>query len=132
MNVDESGDRLYFLVKDPHWTFLWWEISHHTQARIACALEVEPQQLERRLCIHDVTDVMFDGTNSHPRWDVPISGETDHWYLHISQANRVYCAEVVLSAAGRSRVAVRSNPAHLPPECPSGRFEERYSTIRLD
>ena len=90
-------DRMYFLVKDPHWTFLWWEFSPATVERLMSEAGHAVANGRFTLRIHDVTHVIFDGFNSHWFFDVAVRGYTDHWYLRVPQSGRVYCAEAGVS-----------------------------------
>lgn len=113
-----SEQGVLFLVKDPHWTFLWWELS---EARLQDVSErLGGPVIEAQFClrIHDVTDIIFDGHNSHSSFDVEVVGATDHWYLHVPVAGRNYCAELGLKSGEQFVVAARSNTAWLPQDGP--------------
>jgi hypothetical protein len=85
------------------------------------------------LRVHDITNIIFDGHNSHSQFDVEVSGASGHWYLRIPESGRVYCVEVGFKAGGLSFIpAARSNPLWLPRDGPSGSSEEHWSTIKLD
>jgi hypothetical protein len=108
--------RAYFLVKDPHWTFVWWSLPGTVLGAD------EPLYLR----LHDVTDILFDGTNSHSHFDINVGGITDHWYLRLEVPNRVYCAEVGRKAGDVFVPLVRSNAAVLPPEGPAPQTGETW------
>lgn len=113
-----SEQSAVFLVKDPHWTFVWWELSEATRQSVSEELGREANGAQLCLRIHDVTDIIFDGHNSHFSFDVEVVGPTDHWYLHVPVAGRDYCAEVGFKADGRFVVAARSNTVRLPKDGP--------------
>lgn len=113
-----SKDSVFFLVKDPHWTFVWWEVSQDTLRKISEDLGMVAREAQLFLRIHDVTDIIFDGNNAHSWFDVEITGQTDHWYLHVPVAGRNYCAELVFKARDRLAIAARSNTACLPKDGP--------------
>jgi len=125
-------DRLYLLIKDPHWTFLWWDLQPATVERLKRELGDRDERAGFVLRIHDVTDILFNGFNSHHSFDVPVRDWTDHWYLFIPNAGRNYCAEVGFKVDGCFLPAVRSNTAFLPRECPAAANSERWSTISID
>jgi hypothetical protein len=133
LTSEPAGDRVYFLLKDPHWTFLWWELSPETVRRVVEEeMGGDASQAQLWLRIHDVTDILFNGENSHSYFDVEVRGVTDHWYLHLAAAGRVYCAEVGFKTAGqRFHPAARSKPVFLPREGPSDCRDERWSDISL-
>ena len=114
-----STRRAYFLVKDPHWTFLWWSLP--TDA----AESLDPYE-PLYVRVHDVTDILFDGRNSHWCFDFPVGRETDHWYLCLPVSNRGYCAEIGLKTQDVFIPLVRSNAVFLPPDAPSNRSDESW------
>jgi hypothetical protein len=115
---DWSEEGIIFLVKDPHWTFLWWDRSA-SEAWVA-SRRSEWNAHEPRLClrIHDVTDILFDGQNSHSFFDVDVVGDTDHWYLRVPVAGRNYCAELGYKVKDRFMMVARSNSISLPKDGP--------------
>lgn len=120
-------DRAYFLPKDSHWSFLWWELSQRTIRKYAAAGDF---QLMFR--VHDVTDILFDGENSHSHFDVVVTDKTDHWYLYIHASNRNYVAQVGFYRRMTGfQPVVRSNTLYLPPDRPSGDYSEIWTTIQL-
>ena len=127
--TEPAIDRVYFLLKDPHWIFVWWEISPGTAKGIEGKMERGASQAQLCLRIHDITDVLFDGHNSHSYFDIDVRGVTDHWYLHIPVSARVYCAEVGFNTGSRFFPAARSNPVFLPRDHPSDSVDERWSNI---
>lgn len=115
-----SAARAYFLVKDPHWTFVWWELP---PAALTALAPDEPLYLR----VHDVTGVVFDGGNSHGHFDIQVGRITDHWYLRLEVSDRVYCAELGCKAGGVFIPLVRSNAAALPPDGPSPQAGETWA-----
>lgn len=87
------------------------------------------ENLHRCIRVHDVTDVLFDGGNSHSFRDIAVQGETDHWYLEMPISGRVYCAEFGYLGNAGFRVVARSRPVCLPRGQPSESTEGRFSTI---
>ena len=85
-------NHIYFLVKDPHWTFLWWELTQETLQCYAVQNDNTTNQLILR--ISDVTHIIYDGKNAHSWFDVEVRIKTNHWYLYIGESNRNYVAEI--------------------------------------
>jgi hypothetical protein len=105
------GDRMYFLAKDPHWTFVGWELAAPPDG-----------QLVLRVC--DMTD--------GSAFDVEVTGSTDHWYLRLPASGRTYQVRLASrSASGELRPIAVSNPLRLPPEGPAGRHDESWSTVPI-
>jgi hypothetical protein len=122
--------RIYFLVKDPHWTFLWWEIPRAAVEQVTARHGSIAERMTLR--IYDVTHIIFDGSNAHYSFDLDVSMDTDHWYLNIWASDRNYCAEIGFkSAEGVFFPVVRSNTIYLPRDRPSDSTEETWSTITV-
>ena len=126
-----NKDRLYFLGKDPHWAFVWWEIVPQTLEKARASLGGEAGRARFVLRVHDVTDIVFNGENAHSTYVIEVTGETDHWYLHIPVANRNYCVEAGLEVDGRFSRILLSNILSLPPDRPSDLAQEEWSTIEI-
>jgi hypothetical protein len=113
-------NRIYFLAKDPHWAFIWWEIGE----------KIPRGQLTLR--IHDVTHIIFDGKNSHRFFDIEVIGETDHWYPNLPVSNRNYCVDLgIKDERGNFYLITRSNTICLPRDCPSDSTDEHWGTIDI-
>ena len=124
-------DRIRLLAKDPHWTFVWWELSEAVLDRIAPGA-TDPAAAQFCLRVHDITDIIFDGRNSHSHFDVALLPGADRWYLRIPVCNRVYCVEIgVMLPGGKFVATARSNPLYLPRDGPAECNDERWSTITL-
>jgi hypothetical protein len=126
-----TRDRIYFLLKDPYWSFLWWQVSwSNARAEIVAregrgAADAGPLAIR----IHDVTDIIFDGHNSHGYVDLEQIGRTDHWYFQLPAPGRNYCAEIGIKRGSGLFVIVRSNTLFVPRAGPSDSHEERWTTI---
>lgn len=49
-----NRDRVCFLLKDPHWTFIWWEISPETMNQVKAEIGEEITKAKFTLRIHDI------------------------------------------------------------------------------
>lgn len=118
-------DRVHFLVKDPRWAFVGWELTAATRNRLG------GEPVRPVLQVHDVTDILFDGTNAHHTFQIEITGSTDHWYLELPVPGRVYLVDLgLVDAAGSFTLLARSRPEATPRVAPAP-GEECWSTIRL-
>ena len=125
-------DRVYFLAKDPHWTFVWWELSEANLDRAAREAGLNLHQRQLFLRVHDVTDTAPAADDAPVAFDVAIIGFTDHWYLHLPVSGRTYRVRLGFrSLAGEFHAVAGSNPLSLPPEGPSGRRDESWSTVPM-
>jgi hypothetical protein len=105
-------DRVYFLAKDPHWTFVCWELSDRRDGQLV-------------LRVDDVDDRAAS-------FDVEVTGDTDHWYLRLRAAGRTYRVRLgVRSSSGELQVLAESNALPLPPEGPSALQDESWSTVPI-
>jgi len=121
-----GGDHLWFLLKDPYWAFIDWEFSPAT------TLKIKEQNPELWLRIHDVTDLLFDGHNSHWYFDVYVGPHASHWYLQLPFSNRVFCAELGhKKETGQFCPVLLSNPIFIPRAGPSDWVEERWASITV-
>jgi hypothetical protein len=124
-----ARSRLYFLAKDPHWTFLWWELREEDVQHGRQRLEGSSHSLQFILRIHDVTSGLPAVRIRNQYSDVEVIGPTDHWYLYLAIANRTYCAEAGwLCNRTQFQPIVRSNVLVMPRESPSDVHDEAWST----
>ncbi len=104
-------DRVYFLAKDPHWAFVWWELSGSQEGQLTLRV------------VADDAPILFD---------VPVTGSTDHWYLHLPVSGRTYRVYLGFrSADGELHTVAGSKPLSLPPDGASGRRDESWSTVPM-
>src|SRR5437870_13324007 len=80
--------RMYFLAKDPHWTFLWWKLRATDAERARQHIEGVNVQVQFILRVHDVTEGPLGLLTRNESFDVEVLGHTDHWYLYVPRANR--------------------------------------------
>lgn len=125
-------NHMYFLAKDPHWTFVRWSVSAEIleQRRLQAFGRREGGDLVIR--VHEVTGLRWNLgkciKDSLGFFDVPITVNTDHWYLHIEKSGRCYCIELGLKLDGVFAPLLTSNCLTLPLD-DVGR--EAWSEIRI-
>src|SRR2546426_11242545 len=121
-----TKDRIYFLLKDPRWSFIWWHVNW---------MDAEHGHLDPgspAIRIHDVTDIIFDGKNSHSYVEIEEGiGYMDHWYFNLPNSGRNYCAEVGIKRERDWFLISRSNTLFVPRGGPSASHEESWSTIEM-
>ncbi len=118
MTTPKQAD-VVLLVKDPQWAFVSWELALPTLHRTRKEIAREGNGVHLCLRVHDVTDIIFDGQNSHSSYDVDVDGPTDHWYLQVPEAGRNYCVELGFKMGDRFVIAGRSNTAQHPKDGPT-------------
>jgi hypothetical protein len=120
-----TRDRIYFLLKDPYWSFICWQVNWtESEKQIS-----NPGAHVIR--IHDVTDIIFDGRNSHGYVELENIDGTDHWYFQIPRPARNYCAEIGIRTGPGFSVIARSNTLFVPRAGPSASHEERWSAFNM-
>ena len=112
-----TRDRIYFLLKDPHWSFIWWQVNSVPRVNV--------------IRVHDVTDIIFDGHNSHGYVELTDIDVTGHWYFQLPLPGRNYCAEIGIKTGPHFSVIARSNTLFVPRTGPSESREERWSTFEI-
>lgn len=113
---DARPDRVYFLVKAPRWTFIWWRLSNLTLREISATIGCQADPTKLHLRIHDVTDIVFTGGNSHSFEEIYVGGDTNHWYWEVGAPNRNYVAVLGFKYDDRFFPAATSNTAFVPRE----------------
>lgn len=130
---DPAREYFYFLLKDPYWAYFCWRLPPPTLAAARQRLGDADGQAPLRLRVHDVTDIVFDGGNSHHCYDVAAVAPKGDWYWNVPAPARVYCGELVLVAAdGHREVVLRSRPLAVPRDRPDAVANERWSTFGRD
>jgi uncharacterized protein len=126
-------DRVLFLLKDPHWTFIWWDLTPETWERALSDLGPEAKRARLTLRVHDVTGSVLDAGDPRCFFDIDVIGLTDHWYLDIWVCDRSYRVEVGLKTeAGDFHALARSNTLDLPRDRPSDSSDEAWGAFQLD
>ena len=127
-----TSDRIYFLLKDPQWAFIWWQVDWPSAAHHALGRDLLPSPRCAALRVHDVTDIIFDGENSHGYVELTESiDRTDHWYFHIRSAGRNYSAEVGIKGEQSWFPIARSNTLFVPRDGPSASRAQNWSAIEI-
>ncbi len=85
------------------------------------------------LRLHDVTDVVFNGGNSHKYIDIKVNGEAGNWYLNVWEAGRTYVVDIgYRTASGRFILLARSNSTGTPRDKVSHVTDEEWMVIDED
>ena len=80
---------IHLMPRDPKWLFCYWDIS---EERRASAGKYDYGRLTLRL--HDVTHVVFDGTNSWSVHQFALNEEARWWYIPVPSEGRHFMAEL--------------------------------------
>ncbi|MGC8869665.1 MAG: DUF4912 domain-containing protein [Brevinematia bacterium] len=130
----EYGDtKITFLVQDPYWTHVYWEISHSKREELGLLPRGEHgKQLVIR--VYDVTGVesVFNGLNANSFFDVYVNDYTNNWYINVPEYDRSYCADLGVIIDGKFVVIARSNIIKVPRGSVSPYYDEEWMIVTDD
>lgn len=99
---------VHFAFVNPRLGFAWWTPTPASDAGTPL------------LRIHDVTDVIFDGTNAHDSFDITLQPGQDRHYLHHDRLGRHLLAELAIREPdGSIRSLARSNAVEFDRDGPA-------------
>lgn len=104
--------RLVVMARDPSWAFAYWEIKEEKMRQ----LERDPDRVRLILRVHDVTEVQFNGKNSHSSFDIPLKLTDNRWYINVPGPGRGYVMELIVKKKNKEIVLARSNHIMTPRE----------------
>ncbi len=110
------------LVRDPHWIYLYWEISEDTKDKLRGA-EGE--------WIFDISESVLRvyAENQELIQEIPVLLDAMNWYISL-QANRTYEFQLGLKGNdGAYHLLASSNPVTLPPDKPSEVEDEEWTVV---
>lgn len=122
-------DRVTAMAIDPDRLFLYWEVTDEAIATARARLAGEPGTLVLR--IHDVTGLLFDGTNAHHSFDLSIGRADRQWFQHIGRPTSQVIVELGLSGhEGRFAAIARSRRVEFPRREPAPPGPLEWLTVR--
>jgi hypothetical protein len=118
-------DRVVSLPQNPHCLYAYWDIQSTTQHMISHQLSKPWPELTKKLRVYDVSDLLFNGHNSHRFFDIYLPEMTNDWFIRDLEENRTYIVDVgVSSDCCDFFTIVRSEPVETPRTAhSSGRHE---------
>lgn len=104
------------LPRDPHWLFIYWEITEKTKAEVCSKHGANVFENSRQVIrVYDVTGSAAPTTDGLKHFDSPALVEAKSWYINVPESGRTYCCEVgLLTPEGGFISLVRTNATQLP------------------
>ncbi len=119
-------DHIALLMITPHRGHVYWHIQKKIVDKLAKKLESKCGHTSLVIRIHDVTDIMFDGTNASAFFDLEVGAYTGNYYFQIHRTARNYIAEAGLRAGdGSFHSLVRSATKYFEGSRPSGNYDTK-------
>jgi hypothetical protein len=120
---DYGRTRITAIARDPHCVFAYWEYPDE-------ALEEARRRLQAPsagpvLRIYDTTYRIFDGTNAHGFFDVPVDRSANRYYFHLNRPATTFVVDIGAKEQDRFATIARSNAAETPRDSysPDGRVD---------
>ena len=129
-----GDDKIVLMVRDPYWLYSYWEVTAGKKEEIRQTVgDHEYNGGKMVLRIYDVTDVRFDGTNSHHFFDIHVGDFAQNWYINAPGANRAYIADLgYLTRSGQFVLIARSNCVTTPRDTFSDVVDEEWMIVEDD
>ncbi|PYM85401.1 MAG: hypothetical protein DME06_07270 [Candidatus Rokuibacteriota bacterium] len=124
-----GDNRVTALARDPHWIFVYWELTDDAIARARA--EVGAPDAECVLRVYDTTYRLFDGTNANWSMDVPIHRPSNNHYVCVNRpASTLHVDIGVKSREGYFAKIARSAPAEMPRDSISPDTRVEWMTVQ--
>lgn len=112
-------DKIVFLVRDPFWGFVYWEITEQK------AIEFNLSNANKLLRVYDISN---SGTADKPDsfFDIQINNDTNNWYIKFPSSNHTYIIDYGYIANGQFITVLRSNAATTPRDDVSDQVDQEW------
>ncbi|MBL0386208.1 DUF4912 domain-containing protein [Tumebacillus sp. ITR2] len=115
-NRSHGLNRLVAMVKEPRTLFAYWEVNEQRKHLIQEHFRADWNVLPFCLIVHDVTDLLFTGTNANDKIRIDVNPRAESWYIHGIAPGRRYqidlCTQTI---TGQLFTILRSNIVETPP-----------------
>jgi hypothetical protein len=120
--------RITAIPRDPYTVFAYWEFPD--EALAAARRKISARDAGIVLRVYDTTYRMFDGTNAHAWFDIPVDRSTNRYYLHLNRPATTFTLDIGLKGSdGRFAAIARSGPAETPRDSMSGDSRVEWKTV---
>ena len=139
MDISQSGngkkeapkiDRLFVMVRGPHWLHVYWELQRRSVERAAAAMG--QRWHAARPVLRLLATTAGDTTNTTDRVlrDVEIHGGANDWYVHVDDPPLTCRLEIgYLAPGGGFHSLARSNTVTTPPPGASDALDENWIDV---
>ena len=125
---DYGRTRITAIARDPHCVFAYWE--YPDSALEEARKKIDSPHAGPVLRVYDTTYLLFDGTNAHGYFDVPVDRSSNRYYLHLNRPATTFILDLaVKDHEGRFATIARSGPAEAPRDSYSGDGRVDWMTI---
>jgi glycosyltransferase involved in cell wall biosynthesis len=125
--VAHSTDYISLLMITPGQGHVHWNVRERTMRSLIKKKKISAGKTQAVVRIHDVTDIIFDGSNSHRHFDVGVNNNEGHYSFGHDHPARHYIAELGFRSGDSFHAVARSEPVFFDHVQPSG----NYSTAGL-
>ena len=125
-----ADDKIVLMTRDPHWCYVYWDMSLSLMESKAKAIN---EKYDLILRVYDITDVNFNGSNSHKFVDIQVNGEAGNWYINVWDAGRSYIVDIgYKTISGKFILLARSNVVIAPSDDVSQLTDEEWMIVDED
>jgi len=122
-----GDDSITLMVRDPHWTYSYWEVSHKKLESERGTLGKAGDDAYLALRVYDVTEIDFDGSNDHGHYDIGIYERVGNWYINTGIPGRSFIVDLGLKTQdGQFITLARSNSVKTPSDSVSEVMDEEW------
>jgi glycosyltransferase involved in cell wall biosynthesis len=125
--VTHTADYIDLLMITPETGHVHWNVRERTVNALVRKHIISAGKNNPVIRIHDVTDIIFDGHNSHRHFEIRVNTFEGQYTFAQDPAARHYIAEIGFSGAGLYHAVARSEAVFFDSGRPSG----NYSTSGL-
>ena len=119
-----SGTRVILAAAHPRLGYLSWSLEQGAIDELGEQLRDRFGGARQVVRVSDVTDIVFDGTNAHAFFDVPVEGLSGNYYTPIPLGDRNLIAEIgFVLTDGSFHVLARSHPRWFDRDRPTNNFQ---------
>jgi hypothetical protein len=102
--ADEGEGQLHVAVRDPHWLYVHWDLTHHQQAK----LNAESRHG------HLIVRVYAGSLEGEPAGENHVHPQSRHWFAHVEMPGATYFTELGFYAGPEWRRVATAGPITTP------------------